>query len=202
MVAAFARGAELGAQTPTSRTGARFVGTSFVLVHYDAGGSLSAYGAKRFGAGMVVVGIVGNPNTAYRAVLVGGGTRLVLGAHAGVTALLAGQDATAGASVRLYVLPEATLGRVQVSATGALKQPLGAGRREASIDPLTLSLRLNGILRVGVAGLVSVAERRPVDWGVGPSVAFRVLGGFVSLEIVSRVQREHPEVRGEFSAAL
>ncbi|HKI96167.1 MAG TPA: hypothetical protein VJ992_12845 [Gemmatimonadales bacterium] len=203
MIVALALGADLEAQARTPPTAPRFTGTSFVLVHYDAGASLAVYGAKRLGPGMALVGIVGNPGTAYRAIIVGGGTRLRLGAHAGVTAFLAGQDASSGASLRMYVLPEAAIGRVTVSATGALRQPFdGGGRREASVDPVTVALRISDVLKVGVAGVVSVAERHAVDWGVGPSVAARVLGGFVSLEIVVRARGEHPELRGEFSAAL
>lgn len=203
LVAALARGTELRAQPRTPRMAPRFAGTSFVLARYTAGASLSVYGAKRCGAAMAVVGIVGNPETKYRAVIVGGGTGIRFGTHAGVTALLAGQHASDGASLRLYVLPRAAVGRVQATATGALKQPLGrGGRREASIDPLAVTLRVSGAVRVGITGVVSVAEQRAVDWGVGPSAHLRVPGGFISLEIVSRAQSDHLEVRGAFSASL
>jgi hypothetical protein len=203
MLTGLASGAKLPAQTVTPRVAPRLAGASFVLARYTAAGSASAYGARRFGAGMAVVGVVGNPTTRYRAVILGGGTRLRIGRHDAVTVLLAGAQATDGTSLRLYVLPAVAAGRLRASATGVLKQPLGGeGRREVSMDPLTVSLPITRFLRVGLTGVLSAQQGRAVDWGVGPSVHLRALGASLSLEVVSRAQSQHLQVRGAFSATF
>ena len=73
-------GATLAAQSP--QTAPRVRGVSFAYAGYTAGGSLSLYLAQRIGPGMVLTGAVGNPETGYRAFILGGGTHLHLSASA------------------------------------------------------------------------------------------------------------------------
>jgi hypothetical protein len=203
IVAVHTGSTELRAQALAPRAVPRIAGTSFLMARYKAGASFSLYAAQRLGAGMVLAGVVGNPETGYRAVILGGGTHVRLGRRDGVTVLLGGAQASDGTFLRLYVLPKFATGRMLAKATGTFKQPLGGkGLRDAAVDPLTVSLRVSAVLRVGLSGVLSVAERRPVDWGMGPSANVRVPGGSVALEIISRAGLHRLEVRGAFSASL
>jgi hypothetical protein len=149
----------------------------FLAARYTAAGSASLYAARRVGHGMVVAGAIANPRTDYRAVVVGGGTDLVLGPGTGVTAVLAAAGATDGASARLYVMPRLAAGRLALTATAAY-QPLGGeSLRQAALNPLTMALRVTPALQLGAAATLEMADGRLPPAGLGPSVQLRVPGG-------------------------
>jgi hypothetical protein len=158
--------------------------------------------ARRVGHGMVVAGAIANPRTDYRAVVVGGGTDLVLGPGTGVTAVLAAAGATDGASARLYVMPRLAAGRLALTATAAY-QPLGGeSLRQAALNPLTMALRVTPALQLGAAATLEMADGRLPRAGLGPSVQLRVPGGRLAVEVLAVGVRTKSEVRGAFSAAL
>lgn len=195
-----ALGAPLGGQAPALP---RLQGVDFVAGRYVASGSASLYAGNPAGAGMMVTGVVRNERTEYRAVVVGGGTRLALGRGAGVTAILAGADATDGRSARLYVMPRLAAGRLVVTATATAFQPLG-GRsvRQAAVNPLTVAVRITPRLQAGVAAVLEMKDARPAAAGLGPSVGLRVPGGTLTIEAMVVGRRTRPEVRAAFSAPL
>lgn len=194
-------GATLAAQSP--QTAPRVRGVSFAYAGYTAGGSLSLYLAQRIGPGMVLTGAVGNPETGYRAFILGGGTHVRLSASAGLTALVAGAGTTDGPSARLYLLPKVTAGRLVVSATAAAYQPLGGrSRRRASVDPLTAAVRLTSRVSAGVVATIEAVDGRSPSTGIGPAVHLQLPGGTLSIELVAERPASRVELRGSFSGAL
>lgn len=190
-------GAPLTAQSRGPQpTTPRAQGVSFAFTRYAAGGSLSAYLAQRIGPGMVLAGAVGNLHTHRRTAIIGGGTHLALSEGVGLTALLAGAGATDGSTARLYLLPRLTAGRLLVTATGAVYQPLdGRSRRQASINPLTATLHLTRGVRAGFAATVEGSEARPASAGAGPAVQLRLGGGTLSIEAILGALHSSTEVR-------
>ena len=195
-----ALGAALRAQAPAPP---RVQGVDFLAARHVATGSGAIYAARRVGLGMVVTGIVRNPRTTYRAVVVGAGTRLVLGRSAGVTAIIAGADATDGHTARLYLMPRLAAGRLIVAATATAYHPLGGESvAQAAVNPLTVALRVRPWLQAGVAAALDMKAGRPAVAALGPSVQLRVAGGTLTIEAVAAGVRTRPEVRGAFSATL
>lgn len=187
----------------SAQTAPRVRGVSFAYAGYRAGGSLSLYLAQRIGSGMVLTGAVGNPETGYRAFILGGGTHLRLSASAGLTALVAGASTTDGPSARLYLLPKVTAGRFVVSATAAANQPLGGeSRRWAAVDPLTAAVRLTSRVSAGPVATIEAAEGHALRAGVGPGVQLRLPGGTLSIEAVAERPPSRVKFRGSFSGAL
>jgi len=191
----------LPAQAPEPRP--RLDGASFFVARYTAGSSGSLYAAGRLGAAMVVGGVVHNPRTRYRAVVVGSGTRIQFGSGNSMTVILAGAAATDGASVRVFALPRFVTGPVVVNGTAAVYQPVtGSGVRRAYIDPLTASVRIAPGLRAGISALISADQRRPIVLGAGPSAQVRVPGGILSLELIPTTGPRRLELRAALSGAL
>ena len=178
-------------------------GVDFLAARYTAAGSASLYAARRVGHGMVVAGAIANPRTDYRAVVVGGGTHLMLGPGTGITAVFAAAGATDGPSARLYLMPRLAAGRLGLTATATAYQPLGGeSLRQAALNPLTMALRVTPALQLGAAATVEMVDGRLPRAGLGPSVQLRLPGGRLAVEVLAVGVRTRSEVRGAFSAAL
>jgi hypothetical protein len=191
-IALLCHGARLDAQTVT--------GASFVVLQYKTGSTVSLYAARRVGAGMAVGGLVGRPGSNSRTAVAGLGTRIRFSPGAAAIVILAGATGSDGESLRLYVLPKVTAGRIALTGTTAVYQPLGgAGARLASLDPLTLSVRVVGRVRAGIAGVATARSGRGLTFGAGPSLRVPASGGTFALELVSR-QSGPMMIRVGFSA--
>lgn len=196
-----ALGRELSAQAAGS-TG-RFTGTSFVFVRYKYEGAMSAYVSRRIGSGMAFAGIVENPSIASRTVILGSGTRIRFGAQASIATFLGGATATDGWSLRTYLLPRFKAGRIAGTGTVSATEPLsGSGRRQLSIDPMTLSVRTVERVRVGVATRLQAKERSLPKWGAGPSMELRAFRSSFAVEGVSTGTRRGLEVQASISATF
>jgi len=193
----------LAAQAPLPAPPPRLMGASFLAARYRVGASGSLFVAGRIGPGMAVAGIIANPETHYGAFVFGAGTKVRVASNAGATVIAAGASASDGGSLRLYVMPAAGFGRLSVNGITAVYQPIsGVNRAQLLVDPLLLSTRVAGGVRLGLAGVYIATDGKLPDYGAGPSMQVRLPGGALSLELVSRTRRMGPELRGAFSAAL
>lgn len=193
----------LPGQAPEPGVAPHLVGASFFVTRYTARASASFYVAGRVGAAMAVGGLVYNPSTRYRAVVVGSGTKVQFGSGNAVTVILAGAAATDGASIRAYALPRFAAGPVLINGIAAVYQPVtGSAVRRAYLDPLTVSVSVVPGLRAGISALVIADQQRPVVLGAGPSAQVRVPGGLLSLELIPTTGPHRLEVRAALSGAL
>lgn len=176
---------------PGARLDAQSVaGASFVVAQYKTGSTVSLYAARRVGAGMIVGGLVGNPRSKARTAVVGVGTLVRLTPAASAIVIVGGATGSDGESLRFFVLPKVTEGRLVLRATAACYQPVsGTGARLAALDPLTVSVRVAGRVQAGIAAVATVRAGRGPEVGAGPSVRIPAPGGALSIELVARRSR-------------
>ena len=160
-------------------------GASFLLLKYASTHTMALYGAYGRGPAIGLVGLVWNPRSGNEQALIGCGTRLRLGARAGLTMLAAIAGGSDGSMLRFYALPQVRKGGVTLGATATTSVPLGGDRRwRAAVDPLLLSFRATRALSVGVAGVVRARADRATAVGGGPVSAVHVAGVTVRGELV------------------
>ena len=192
---------DLSGQAPGST--ARFTGSSFVFVRYKYEGAISAYASRRIGSGMAFAGVIENPYTSSRTVILGSGTRVRFGAPASIATFLGGAASTDGWSLRTYLLPRFKAGRIAGGGTISATEPLsGSVRRQLSIDPLTLSLRTVERARVGVATRLQAKEGSVPRWGAGPSLELRAFRSAFAVEGISAGWRRPFELQASISATF
>ena len=177
--------------------------TGFVIARYVEDGTRSIYGAQRLGRVMVLGGLLRNTRTDITTAVLGMGA--MARSHGGVrvSTFVAWAESSEGPSLRMYLLPSATLGRLTANATVAVYQPLGSGEAvaQAGVNPLTVAMRVAPRVKAGVATNVDLAEGRDARTSAGPYAAVRVPGGVVSVEWMTWYHRARREVRWGFSAS-
>lgn len=190
-----------GSPCPPGR-GVCLEGTRFALVQAASAGSVALYATEGMGPVMVMAGGVTTPATGYRAVVLGGGTRLRVGSASGVVALGGVAHATNGRSARLYLLPSVTAGRLNVAATATALLPLGgSSRREASLNPLAVTWSLGPAVAGGAAVAVKAVEGSPARTAAGPAIRLQTPAGALSAQFLP-IGLPRPEVRGTFRASF
>jgi len=161
-------------------------GTSFMLLKYASTQTMALYGAYGRGPAMALVGVVWNPRSGSEQLVVGGGTHLRMGTHAGLTVLAGVAGGSKGPTLRLYTLPVSRKGRLTLGGTTTTYIPLGGnGRWQVAVDPLILSFRANRVLGVGLAGIFRAGGDHAVAVGGGPVTMVHVAGITVRGELVA-----------------
>jgi hypothetical protein len=180
----------------TTVTQPRFQGASFLLARYVSTQTASLYGAYGGGPVMGLVGLVRNPRTDRTVVIVGGGTRVRVATHGRVTVLAGLAGGSGGTMIRLYALPALRIGNLRLTGTATTYVPLEAeGRWQASVDPLTLSLRAAPGLGVGLATVLKAEAGRGASAGAGPAVSVRVAGVTIRGEAIGMARPGRVEAR-------
>ena len=189
-----------GQATPPDSTTSRRI-TGFVIARYVDDGTRSLYGAQRVGPVMLLGGPVRNTRTDVTTTVLGVGAMSRSRGSVRLSAFVAGARSSEGSSLRLYLLPSATLGPVAANATVAAYQPLGSGEgvAQAAVNPLTVALPVAPRVKSGLATIVDVAEGRLVRTSAGPYATVRVPGGALSVEWMTWRHHSRREVRWGFS---
>ena len=177
--------------------------TGFVVARYVEDGTRSIYGAQRLDRVMVLGGLLRNTRTDITTAVLGVGTIARSLGSVRLSTYVAGAGSSEGASLRMYLLPSATLGVLTANGIVTLYQPLGSSDAvaQAAVNPLTVALRVAPRAKAGVATIADWAEGRDPRTSAGPYAAVRVPGGVVSVEWMTWRHRARREVRWGFSAS-
>jgi hypothetical protein len=174
--------------------------SGFVVARYVESGTRSIYSAQRVGPVMALGGVLHNTRARTTTTLLGIGMARS-SSSARLSGFVAAARSSGDLSLRMYMLPAATLGIFSTSAIVTLYQPLGdRGVTQAAISPLILSLRVTGRVKVGAAAAVDAAEGRVARVAAGPYVQVRIPGGIASVEWMQWQRHTAPSVRWGFSA--
>lgn len=118
-----------------------------------------------------------------------------------VSGFLARASGSDGVSLRMYVLPSATLGMVSTSAIATIYQPIdNRAVVRAGLSPVTVSVRVIPRAKLGAAAAVDVAEGRMARASAGPYAQVRIPGGLASVEWLKWHGHTEASLRWGFSA--
>lgn len=174
----------------------------FVVARYVEDGTRSIYAAQRVGPVMLLGGLVRNVRTDLTTAVVGFGDMPAARGPFSLSTFVAGARNSDGTSLRVYLSPTARLGLLTANATIGAFQPLGNSKAvaQASVNPLTLALRVTPRIKAGVATIADFAEGRDVKTSGGPYATVRVPGGVASVEWMTWHHHARRELRWGFSS--
>jgi len=175
---------------------------SFLYARYATSSSSSLYVGYTLGPAALVFGAVVNPRTGYRE-LIGGGVSRAMWGRQSITVAFAAAEATESRYLQGYLLPAFALGRVSISGTLELYEPLeSGGTRQFDVNPGTVLLRVTDRVALGgcyALGLTSGAGPRH---RAGPVLQLAIPRGALTLELLRGVARAKSEVRMSIEAAF
>src|SRR5688572_33302824 len=105
--------------------------TVFIFARYVEDGTRSIYCAQRLGRVIVLGGLLRNTRTDITTAVLGVGAIARSRGSVRLSTYVAGAGSSEGASLRMYVLPSATLGVLTVNAIVSVYQPLGSSEAVA-----------------------------------------------------------------------
>jgi len=168
---------------------------SFVTASYGTAGSATIYAGYSLGPGAFAVGMVVNPRTGYRELLIGAVTRAVLGRQS-VAVAVAIADASESPYLQGYLMPSLAVGGVSISGTVELYQPLGAGgTRQFDLSPVRAVLPVCEGLQIGGVYTLGLAQGQAPSQRAGPVVQVGIPRGVIIAELRRNLVRARPELR-------
>jgi hypothetical protein len=187
-------GGGLGAQAVAAGS-IRLEMPSFVTASYGTAGASTIYAGYSFGPGAVAVGMVVNPRSGYRELVLGAVTRMVRGQQS-LALALAVADAPESPYLQAYLMPGLRLGACALTGTVEVYLPLGsAGTRQLDLSPLRAILPLGGRVGVGAVTTVGLARGTPPRFRAGPVIEIGIPRGAIYAELRRNLTRARPELR-------
>jgi hypothetical protein len=176
--------------------------SSFVFARYASGSASVLYAARGLGALGGFVGMVQNPKTQYRELIVGGYTQLNWSGQSMLVAV-GYADASDSQYLQTYITPSYARARLALSGTFEWYEPLGhAGVRQLDVNPASLEVRMSDHLWAGAAYTLSLAEHGPARRRMGPVLEWATRGNKIRLELLHRTVGETVEARAVILAAF
>lgn len=184
----------LAAAAPRSH--AQGAGPSFLIFRYASQSSLGMYSGYSAGRAIVVVGMLHNPRSAYREIMGAVGTRVAASNGNGVMIAPGIAYTNTGWYSQLYFVPDVRVGRLAISGTLQLAEPLSArGARAAYISPGNALFNVGGGIAVGAAYYGGIERGSLPSHGAGAAIQRAVPHGSITLELVKGVVVASDEVR-------
>ena len=178
---------------------AEYTPHGFLSTRYDSETSSNMYFGYRMGPVTPMIALVSNPRTTYREHLVGVVRNQPITDHLGFTFAVAGAKAIDSWYGQLYALPSVTTGPVAFDATFELYVPLEeAGVHQFGMNPGNLMLQAHPQVAVGAVAVWASQSNAPHNFGLGPSVRFRVPRGTITIDAPLGVTRWESEWRVSF----
>jgi hypothetical protein len=175
--------------------------SSFLYARYATSSASNLYAAYGFGKAGIVFGMVENPRSGYRELVMGALSRLTWRGQA-LTVAVAAADASDGTYLQTYLVPSLARGSVSLSGTIEWYQPLGSGTRQLDVNPVTILIRLGPRLSAGAFYALGFAEGAAPRQRAGPALQVALPPGALKLEVVRNVSHSANEVRVVFQASL
>jgi hypothetical protein len=168
---------------------------SFVTASYGTAGASTIYAGYSFGPGAVAVGLVVNPRSGYRELVLGVVTRAVRGRQ-GLALALALADAPESPYLQGYLMPGLSLGACALTGTLQLYLPLrGGGTPQLDLSPLRAIVPLGGRVGLGALSTVGLAHGAPPRFRAGPVLEIGIPRGAIYAELRRNLTRARPELR-------
>ena len=171
-------------------------GPSFLIFRYASQSSLGMYSGYTAGPVIVVVGMLHNPRSSYREIMGAVGRRVAAANGNGVMIAPAIAYTNTGWYSQLYFVPDVRVGRLTVSGTLQLAQPLSErGSQAAYISPGNALFNVGGGISVGAAYYAGLERGSLPSHGAGPAIQRAVPHGSITLELVKGIAAASDEVR-------
>jgi len=168
---------------------------SFVTASYGTAGASTIYAGYSFGPGAVAVGIVVNPRSGYRELVLGAVTRMVRGRQS-LALALAVADAPESPYLQGYLMPGFSLGACALTGTLEVYLPFGSeGTRQLDLSPLRAIVPLDGRVGIGAVATVGLAHGAPSRLRAGPVIEIGIPRGAIYAELRRNLLRARPELR-------
>ena len=160
--------------------------SSFVFARYASGSASVLYAARGFGAVGGFVGMVQNPKTQYRELIVGLFTQFNWSGQS-VLVAVGYADASEGQYLETYITPSFARGRLALSGNFEWYEPLGrAAVRQLDVNPASLEVRVSDHLWAGAAYTLGLAEHETARHRMGPVLEWATRRDKVRLELLHR----------------
>jgi hypothetical protein len=186
---------------PACASDLRLDTSSFLYARYATSSASSLYAGYGFGKAGIVFGMVENPRSGYRELVMGALSRMTWRGQA-LTVALAAADASDGTYLQTYLVPSLARGSVSVSGTIEWYEPLGSGTRQLDLNPITVLLKLGPRVSAGAFYALGLAQGAAPRQRAGPALQVEVPPGVIKLELVRNLSRSASEVRVVFQASL
>ena len=184
------------------RRGLHLRTSSFVFARYASGSASVLYAGRGLGRVGGFVGMVQNPKTQYRELIVGSYTQLNWSGQS-VLVGVGYADASDGQYLQTYITPTFASGRLSLSATLEWYDPLDrAGVRQFDMNPVSLEARLSDHLSAAIAYTLSLADHQTARRRIGPVLEWATRRDKLRVEVLHRTVGETVEVRAVIVAAF
>ena len=183
------------AQAGASGAPPRVQGETFALARYSTGGAASFYVAARVGGATVLAGLTGNTQRGAPTSIAGLGTRFRFATGVSGSVFAAAARTPTDVQARLYVLPNAKVGRVVISAIGVVSQSTSHHGRQLSINPLMAGYRVSRWLQLGGSAAAERIGQRSSRVAVGPAAHAGIMRMRLSVEAYDAGNAARREVR-------
>lgn len=151
-------------------------GLDFVISRFATHSAHAVYAGYDAGPALVFVGVLQNPRSAYRQAMAGVGRAV----HLGRVHLLTGMAAATtsdGDFAQVYLLPNVTVGPVELDVTIGGQQQLGGSARHLFVAPADVLVALRPGLALGGTWVMDASNGARTSHGAGPTAAVRIRGG-------------------------
>ena len=183
-------------------TGVRLDAPSFEYARYATASAASLYAARGFGPMGAFVGMVQNPNSPYRELIIGTYTRVTWDRQS-VLMALGFADATESDYLQTYFVPSLSKGALMLAGTIEWYQPLErSGTRQLDVNPISLVLRVSKRFGLGAAYTLGLAKGGPPRQRGGLKVELTPPWGEIGVELLRRSSGASTELRTAVSAAF
>ena len=167
----------------------------FIFARYASVSASAMYVGYSIGPAGMVLGLVDNPRSTYRELIIGGFTRVGRGSQ-GVTVAVAYASASDAPYIQVYINPSLNLGRLSLSGSAEQYLPLdGDGTRELDFNPVTLLVRVHRLVGIGAAYTVAMPHGNVSKERLGPALQLTIPHGTLGVEILRNLNRSAAEVR-------
>ena len=175
---------------------------SFAFARYATASAASLYAARGFGAIGAFVGMVQNPKSSYRELIIGTYTRVTWDRQS-VLVALGFADATESDYLQTSFVPSLSKGPLMFSGTIEWYQPLErSGTRQLDVNPISLVLRVSNRFGLGPAYTLGLAKGSLLRQRGGLKVELTPPWGVIGLELLRRSSGSSTELRTAVSAAF
>src|SRR5438874_2926457 len=176
--------------------------SSFVFARYASGSASVLYAGRGLGPIGGFVGMVQNPKTQYRELIVGSYTQLNWSRQS-VLVGVGYADASDSQYLQTYITPSFASGRLSLSTTLEWYEPLGrAGVRQLDMNPVSLAVRMSDHLWAGAAYTVALGDHATARHRMGPVLEWATRHDKLRVEVLHRTVGATVEVRAVIVAAF
>ena len=168
----------------------------FVYLRDGGQSPLYLFASYSFGVPIVMIGTLVDTPHDYHEYLAGAGVNLFASNGNGASVLALGSHATDSWYLELYGLPNATVGKLNVTGFAGVYLPLERqGVHQYFLDPVTVLFRLHPKVALGGSYTIYKIEGLPARQGAGPAVQVVIPYGTATVDALAAIDHFVKELR-------